>query len=88
MLDTKVLIKSLYDWRTILIGVILFILIFSAVTALTSTSFGGCSGCISNGEGGVNCINQCKPASPLVSIIISYLIAYIIIVSYRILKPK
>ena len=88
MFNREIFVKSLYDWRTFIIGILIFLIAFSIYSFTIQPSFGGCSGCIPDGNGGLKCINNCQAPSPIYFILVSYLISYIVVVLYKHKSPR
>jgi len=67
---------------TLVLAILLFITSYF-FTIFFMTPFGGCSGCIPDGNGGVNCGNQCDYPHPVIFGIGAYLVSYVITIVYK-----
>jgi len=80
MIEKKLIFRSLYNWKTLLAGFVIFVCINVIVGIFTP--IGGCAGCIPNGNGGVSCTNECKTISPIIKIIASYILALLAVIFF------
>ena len=71
------IIQKAYSWKTVVLGLTIFIAAY-IVTHYIFSAVGGCSGCVGDGEGGVDCVNECKSISPVILALGGYLIALLV----------
>lgn len=83
----KKILKYAYDWKTLMFGFLFFIVAYFVANILF-TSFGGCAGCISDGTGGVTCVNECKKTSPVFLALLSYITSYLIMIIFSFIKKN
>jgi hypothetical protein len=81
----KKLLKYVYDWKTLIIALDFFVISYF-VANIFFMPFGGCAGCIPDGNGGVSCDNVCKKISPIILALISYVISYLIVIFFSFIK--